>query len=110
MKKGTREEIPGLPVGSWQARRPVTRSVFISHKFDMICAEYDNGYQLHEIAECLLLRVPRYPNMQRYPLPLRKRFTVLKFWQDKDINRLIEIRTDITCINSNNICYPDFVQ
>jgi len=87
-EKGTKGEILGLPADSWQARRPVTRSVFISHKFDMICAEYDNGYQLHEIAECFLLRVPRlYPNMQRYTLPLRKRFTVRKFQQDKDINR-----------------------
>lgn len=25
----------------------------------MICAEYDNGYQLREIAECLLPRVSR---------------------------------------------------
>lgn len=36
-----------------RAYGPVTRSAFISHKFDMICTEYDNGYQPREIAEQL---------------------------------------------------------
>lgn len=74
----------------------------------MICAKYDNGYQLRKIAECLLPRVPRsYPKMQRYTLP-RKRFTNSKVLAYK-IKILVEIRADITCVILDNIRYPDFV-
>lgn len=48
---------------SRRAHGPDTRSAFISHKFDMICAEYDNSYRAGEIAERLLpwSRPPRPP-------------------------------------------------
>lgn len=49
-----REGVPDLPAGP---RACYPRSAFISHKFDMICAEYDNGYQPCKIAESLLPRL-----------------------------------------------------
>lgn len=55
---GKREGVSGLPAGPG-VRYP--RSASISHKFDMICAEYDNGYQ-----PAKLPKVPFLPLTHKY--------------------------------------------
>jgi len=41
-----------------RAHGPVTRSTFISYKFDMICAEYDNSYQPLPLCSSLAQSLP----------------------------------------------------
>ena len=71
----------------------------------MICAEYDNDYQLHEIAKCLLLRMPWLYLLCKGTLCLERDSLFRSFGK---IKILVEIRASITCINLNNTCYADF--